>query len=188
MTRVMVLMGVGLNGGSAFMEDYTYHLEAGNEMILGAHMLEVSPVVALASAKPEIQVHPLGIGGRKPPARLVFKAKPGEAIVCSLVDMGNRFRMIVNDIDCVPQEKDMPKLPVAGVLWKPRPNMITSAEAWIIAGAAHHSTLSYDLTAEHMRDLAEMFGIEFVHINDKTTVVDLKKELLWNEAAYNTNS
>jgi L-arabinose isomerase len=182
MTRVMVLMGTGLEGGSAFMEDYTYHLEAGNEMILGAHMLEFSPVVA--ATKPEIQVHQLGIGGRKPPARLVFKSKPGDAIVCSLVDMGNRFRMIVNDINCVTQEKDMPKLPVAGVLWKPLPDMITSAEAWIIAGAAHHSTLSYCLNAERLRDLAEMFGIEFVHINKDTTIVDLKKELLWNEVAY----
>ena len=182
MTRIMKMMCQGLPGDSAFMEDYTYHMEPGNEMILGAHMLEVCPT--LASEKPRIQVHPLGIGGRKPPARLVFKARQGDAIVCSVVDMGNRFRMIVNDVQCVEQKFDMPLLPVAGVLWKPLPDFVTSAEAWIIAGGAHHSTISLGLSAGHMRDFAEMFGVEFIHINEETDIVSLKKELRWNEMVY----
>lgn len=186
MTRIMKKMAEGMNGGTAFMEDYTYHFEPGNEMLLGSHMLEVCP--SLASSKPEIQVHPLGIGDREDPARLVFKAKAGDAIVVTLVDMGNRLRMIVNDVECKEQVNDMPKLPVAGVLWKPLPNLQTSAEAWIYCGGAHHSVLSYDLTAEHMRDFAEMMGIEFIHINKDTKINDLRKELFFNDIAYKINS
>ena len=164
------------------MEDYTLHLEKGNEMILGAHMLEVCPTIACE--KPKIQVHPLGIGDREDPARLVFKAKKGSAIVVSLVDMGDRFRMIVNDIECQTQEHDMPKLPVAGVLWKPLPDFKTSATAWIYAGGAHHSVLSYDLTAEHMRDFAEIMGIEFVYINKDTKIPEFRKELEYNDVIW----
>ena len=164
------------------MEDYTYHFEPGNEMIMGAHMLEVCP--SIAQTKPEIQVHPLGIGGREDPARLVFKAKPGAAIVVSLVDMGTHLRMIVNDIECVEQLNEMPKLPVSGVLWKPMPNLKTSAEAWIYAGGAHHSVLSYDVTAEMMRDFAEMAGIEFVHINKDTKIADFRRELQYNAVIF----
>ena len=169
MTRIMKQMAEGLQGGTAFMEDYTYHFEPGNEMLLGSHMLEVCPTVA--ANKPKIQVHPLGIGDREDPARLVFKAQTGNAIVVTLVDMGDRLRMIVNDVECKEQVNEMPKLPVAGVLWKPLPCLQTSAEAWIYAGGAHHSVLSYSLTAEHMRDFAEIMGIEFVYINKDTEFV-----------------
>ena len=179
MTRVMKLMANGLGGGTAFMEDYTYNFEPGSEMILGAHMLEVCPSVA--AEKPKIQVHPLGIGGKEDPARLVFKAKKGPAIVVSVIDMGDRLRMIVNDIECQEQKNDMPKLPVAGVLWKPLPDLKTSAKAWILAGGAHHSVLSTALTAEHMKDFAEIMGIEFVHIGAKTDINEFQKELAYND-------
>ena len=182
MTRVMKLMSEGMKGGTAFMEDYTYHFEPGNEMLLGSHMLEVCPSVS--AEKPKIQVHPLGIGDREDPARLVFKAQTGNAIVVTLVDMGDRLRMIVNDVECKEQVSDMPNLPVAGVLWKPLPCLQTSAEAWIYAGGAHHSVLSYSLTAQHMRDFAEIMGIEFVYINKNTEINDFRKELFYNDVAY----
>lgn len=182
MTRILKAMAADMTGGTAFMEDYTYHFEPGNEMIMGAHMLEVCPTIA--QTRPEIQVHPLGIGGREDPARLVFKAKPGAAIVVSLVDMGTHLRMIVNDIECVEQVNEMPKLPVSGVLWKPMPNLKTSAEAWIYAGGAHHSVLSYDVTADMMRDFAEMAGIEFVHINKDTKIADFRRELQYNAVIF----
>ena len=183
MTRIMKCMAEGLEGGgTAFMEDYTYHFEPGNEMLLGSHMLEVCPT--LAADKPKIQVHPLGIGDREDPARLVFKAQTGDAIVVTLVDMGDRLRMIVNDVECKEQVNEMPKLPVAGVLWKPLPCLQTSAEAWIYAGGAHHSVLSYTLTADHMRDFAEIMGIEFVHINKDTNINEFRKELFYNDVAY----
>ena len=182
MTRVMKLMSEGMKGGTAFMEDYTYHFEPGNEMLLGSHMLEVCPSVS--AEKPKIQVHPLGIGDREDPARLVFKAQTGNAIVVTLVDMGDRLRMIVNDVECKEQVNDMPNLPVAGVLWKPLPCLQTSAEAWIYAGGAHHSVLSYSLNAQHMRDFAEIMGIEFVYINKNTEINDFRKELFYNDVAY----
>ena len=186
LARTMKLMAQGLSGGTAFMEDYTYHFEPGNEMILGAHMLEVCP--SLAAEQPKIQVHPLGIGGKEPPARAVFKAKAGKAIVVSLVDMGNRLRMIVNDIECVEQPQAMPKLPVAGVLWKPEPSLKISAEAWILAGGAHHSVLSFDLTAQQMADFAEITGIEFIHINKDTNISDFRKELFFNDIAWRVSN
>ncbi len=183
MTRIMKCMADGMTeGGTAFMEDYTYHFEKDNDMLLGSHMLEVCP--SLAATTPKIQVHPLGIGDREDPARLVFKAHIGDAIVVTLVDMGDRLRMIVNDVECKDQENDMPNLPVAGVLWKPLPCLSTSAEAWIYAGGAHHSVLSYSLTAEHMRDFAEIMGIEFVHINKDTVINEFRKELFYNDVAY----
>ena len=161
------------------MEDYTYHLEKGNELILGAHMLEVCP--SIAAGRPAIEVHPLGIGNRENPARMVFEGQEGDAILVSLIDMGGRMRMIVNDVKAKAPLKDMPKLPVARVMWEPMPNLRTSAEAWILAGGAHHTVMSYALTAEHMRDFAEMAGIEFLHINKDTDIIGFKKELLWNE-------
>ncbi|NMP37504.1 MAG: L-arabinose isomerase [Clostridiales bacterium] len=179
LTRIIKLMSRGLDGGTSFMEDYTYHFEKGNEMILGAHMLEICP--SIAADKPKIQVHPLGIGDREPPARAVFNAKGGKAIVVSLVDMGTRLRMIVNDIDCVSDRPEMPRLPVASALWKPQPSLRVSAASWILAGGSHHSVLTYALTAEHMRNFAEMAGIEFLHINDSTTVENFRKELETNE-------
>lgn len=182
MLRVMKYMAEGLDGGTVFMEDYTYHFEPGNEMLLGSHMLEVCPTCA--AERPKIQVHPLGIGDREDPARLVFKAQTGKGIVVTLVDMGDRLRMICNDVECKEQVNDMPKLPVAGVLWKPLPCLQTSAEAWIYAGGAHHSVLSYSLTADNMRDFAEIMGIEFVHINENTEINEFRKELFYNDVAY----
>lgn len=182
MLRVMKCMAEGLDGGTVFMEDYTYHFEPGNEMLLGSHMLEVCPTCA--AERPKIQVHPLGIGDREDPARLVFKAQTGKGIVVTLVDMGDRLRMICNDVECKEQVNDMPKLPVAGVLWKPLPCLQTSAEAWIYAGGAHHSVLSYSLTADNMRDFAEIMGIEFVHINENTEINEFRKELFYNDVAY----
>jgi len=178
--RVMKLMAAGLPGGTGFMEDYTYDLELGLNM--GAHMLEVCP--SFACERPVIRVEPLGIGDREPPARLTFKARAGPAILATVVDMGDRFRMIVNDIECVAQPRDMPKLPVAAVLWRPLPDLETSAEAWILSGGAHHSVLSCGLTAETMRHFAEIMGIEFVHIGAHTNIPALRQELRYNDVIW----
>ncbi|AGC68605.1 L-arabinose isomerase AraA [Thermoclostridium stercorarium subsp. stercorarium DSM 8532] len=167
LVRTMKIMNTGLPEGTSFMEDYTYHLEQNNEMILGAHMLEVCPSVA--AEKPRIEVHPLSIGGKADPARLVFKGRSGPAIAASLVDLGDRFRLIVNEVEAIEPTKDMPRLPVARVLWKPKPSLRDAAKAWILAGGAHHTSFSYSVTTEHMMDWAEMAGIEFVLINENTT-------------------
>lgn len=182
MTTIMKAMGEGGNGASAFMEDYTYHLEAGNEYSLGAHMLEVCP--SLAADKPRIEVHPLGIGDREAPARLVFVGKAGDAIVVSLVDMGGRLRLIVQDIHCVKPIMPMPNLPVARVMWVAEPSLTKGLECWITAGGAHHTVLSYDVSAEQMRDWARMMDIEFVHITKDTTVASLEQELFLNDLAW----
>ena len=182
MTAIMKAMGENGNGASAFMEDYTYHLVPGAKNILGAHMLEVCP--SLAAAKPRIEVHPLGIGDRQPPARLVFEGKEGDAIVVSLVDMGGRLRLICQDIHCVKPIMDMPNLPVARVMWQAMPDLETGIECWITAGGAHHSVLSYDVSAEQMKDWARMMDIEFVHITKDTTVESLEKELFLNDLAW----
>jgi len=179
---IMKAMGQGLTGGTAFMEDYTYHLEKGNEYALGAHMLEVNP--SIAASKPRIEVHDLGIGGREAPARLVFEGKEGPAIVASLIDLGNRFRLICQDIECVKPIMDMPNLPVARVMWRPMPDLITGIECWITAGGAHHTVLSYDVTAEQMRDWARMMDIEFVHITKDTTPESLERELFIADLAW----
>jgi len=173
MVSIMKVMADGKE--TAFMEDYTYHLEPGNEMILGAHMLEVCPTIA--ATKPRIEVHPLSIGGKSAPARLVFDGKSGHAVAASLIDLGNRFRLIINEVDAIQPEKAMPKLPVARVLWKPLPDLSTSAEAWIYSGGAHHTVFSYAVTAEQLVDWAEMAGIEYVLINKNTNVLQLRKEL-----------
>ena len=185
MTAVMKAMSEGQKGGTAFMEDYTYELAKGKELSLGAHMLEVCP--SIAAAKPRIEVHPLGIGGKADPARLVFEGRAGKAIVVSLVDMGGRLRMIVQDIECVKPIYKMPNLPVARVMWKAMPNLKTGVECWITAGGAHHTTLSYDVTAEQMHDFAAIMGIEFVHITKSTTVESLEKELFLNDLAWRLN-
>ena len=183
MTAIMKAMGEGGNGASAFMEDYTYHLVEGQEYSLGAHMLEVCP--CLAAAKPRIEVNPLGIGmNEKDPARLVFEGKEGDAIVVSLIDMGGRLRLIVQDIVCVKPILPMPNLPVARVMWKAMPNLTDGVECWITAGGAHHTVLSYDVTAEQMKDWARMMDIEFVHITKDTTVDALEKELFLNDLAW----
>ena len=182
MVRMTKIMTKGLPGGTTFMEDYTYHLAPGNEMILGAHMLEVCPTVA--GTKPRLEVHPLSIGGKAAPARLVFDGAAGRAVAASLVDMGNRFRLIINEVEAVKVEKDMPKLPVARLLWKPLPSLKQGAEAWILAGGAHHTAFSFAATAEQLIDWAEMSGIEYVLINENTNILNLRNELRWNELAY----
>ena len=182
MTAIMKAMGENGNGASAFMEDYTYHLVEGREYSLGAHMLEVCPSVA--AGRPRIEVHPLGIGNRKDPARLVFEGKAGSAIVASLIDMGGRLRLIVQDIEAVKPIMDMPNLPVARVMWRAMPDLTTGVECWITAGGAHHTVLSYDVTAEQMHDWARMMDIEFIHITRDITVEDLEKELFLNDLAW----
>lgn len=180
LTRVLkVLAG---NKSTSFMEDYTYHFEPGNHMILGSHMLEVCPTIALD--QPTLEVHPLGIGGKGDPARLVFNGQDGPAVNASLIDLGHRFRLLVNVVDGVKVEQPMPKLPVARVLWKPQPSLRESAEAWILAGGAHHTVLSYAMTSEHLSDWADMAGIEAVIIDKDTTLQRFKNELRWSEAAY----
>ena len=177
MTAVMKAMGENGNGASAFMEDYTYHLVEGQEYSLGAHMLEVCP--SLSATKPRIETHHLGIGmNEKDPARLVFEGKEGDAIVVSLIDMGGRLRLICQDIVCVKPIMEMPNLPVARVMWRAMPDLTTGVECWITAGGAHHTVLSYDVTAEQMRDWARMMDVEFVHITKDTTPEKLEEELL----------
>ena len=183
MTAIMKAMGENGNGASAFMEDYTYHLVQGSEYSLGAHMLEVCP--SLAATKPRIETHHLGIGmNEKDPARLVFEGKEGDAIVVSLIDMGGRLRLIVQDIVCVKPIMEMPNLPVARVMWKAMPDLTTGVECWITAGGAHHTVLSYDVTAEQMRDWAKMMDIEFVHITKDTTPEKLEEELFLKDLAW----
>lgn len=182
MTAILKAMGQNGNGASAFMEDYTYHLVKGQEYSLGAHMLEVCP--SLAAERPRIEVHPLGIGDREDPARLVFEGKAGNAIVVSLVDMGGRLRLICQDIHCVKPILPMPNLPVARVMWQPEPSLTTGVECWITAGGAHHTVLSYDVTAEMMKDWARIMDIEFVHITKGTTVEGLEKELFLSDLAW----
>ncbi len=177
MTRIVKAMTEGMGGGSAFMEDYTYHLKEGEEYSLGAHMLEVCPSVA--ADKPRIECHHLGIGmNEKDPARLVFEGKAGPAVVASLIDMGGRLRLIVQDIEAVKPIMDMPNLPVARVMWRAYPDLCTGAKMWILAGGAHHTVLSYDATAQMLEDWAEMMDIEYVHIGKDTTMEGLKQQLL----------
>ncbi|HEX3039045.1 MAG TPA: L-arabinose isomerase [Caproiciproducens sp.] len=180
--RVMKAMTADLDCGTAFMEDYTYNFDPANGMNMGSHMLEVCPTVSCE--KPKVQVFPLGIGDREAPARLTFKAKSGPAVLATIIDMGDRFRMIVNEVECQKQEHDMPKLPVGAVLWKPLPNLETSAEAWIYAGGAHHSVLSFGLTDEELRDFAEIMDIEYIHIGKDTDIHEIRKELTWNDLVW----
>lgn len=179
LVRVMKVMDPH---GTSLMEDYTYHFEPGNEMILGAHMLEVCPT--LAAKRPKIEVHPLGIGGKEDPARLTFNGREGSAVCASLIDMGNRFRLIINEVDAVKVENDMPKLPVARVLWKPQPSLRDAAEAWILAGGAHHTSFSYGVTTEQLVDWAEIVGIECVIINKDTNPLTFRNQLRCNEVAW----
>jgi L-arabinose isomerase len=186
LVRAMKVMGTGLPGGNSFMEDYTYHFEPGNEMVLGSHMLEICP--SIANAKPSCEIHPLGIGGKADPVRLVFNVAAGPALNASLMDMGNRFRLLVNTVDAVKPTFDLPKLPVARVLWKPHPNMQTACAAWIYGGGAHHTGYSQNLTAENLEDFAAMANIEFVCINKDTSIYNLKNELKWNDVFYQINN
>jgi L-arabinose isomerase len=181
LVRSMKVMAENLKGGTSFMEDYTYHFDPSGMRVLGAHMLEVCPTIALA--KPSVEIHPLSIGGKEDPARLVFKTAPGNAINVSVIDMGNRFRMIVNEVEVV-KCPDMPKLPVASVLWKPLPDLKTGAAAWILAGGAHHTGFSTAIGSEYLEDFAGMMGIEYVHIGEDCNLTSLKNELRWNEVYY----
>ena len=184
MVRLMKIMTADKKDakGTSFMEDYTYNLVPGKEGILEAHMLEVCPTIAEGPIS--IKVQPLSMGDREDPARLVFTSKTGPAIATSLVDLGNRFRLIINNVDCKKTEKPMPKLPVATAFWTPQPDLATGAEAWILAGGAHHTAFSYDLTAEQMGDWAAAMGIEAVYIDNDTTIRSLKNELRWNSVYY----
>ncbi|RNI33224.1 L-arabinose isomerase [Rufibacter immobilis] len=182
LVRAMKVMGSGLPGGNAFMEDYTYHFDPNNSLVLGSHMLEVDE--ALASDKPSCEIHPLGIGGKADPVRLVFNVGAGLALNASVVDMGNRFRLIVNEVEAVAPQNELPNLPVARVLWKPLPDMKTGCAAWILAGGAHHTCYSQNISAEQLQDFAEMAGIECVVINQDTKLSQLKNELRWSEVYY----
>jgi len=180
--RTLKVMATGLEGGTSFMEDYTYNLEPGRERILGAHMLEVCP--SIAADVPSCEIHPLGIGGREDPVRLVFDATPGPAVVVGLADLGDRFRLVANEIDVVPPDEPLPKLPVARAVWTPRPDMRTSTESWLQAGAPHHTVLSAAVGTEELTDFAEMVRTELVVIDADTTSRQLTKELRWNQAYY----
>ena len=174
LVRVMKVMAQGLAGGTSFMEDYTYDF-SGTPKVLGSHMLEICP--SIANAKPSLEVHPLGIGGKADPVRLVFNTPAGPAIVASVVDMGDRFRMIVNDVDVIPAEHDLPRLPVARAVWIPRPSLKTAAAAWIYAGGAHHTGFSQALTMEHIEDFAAIAGIELIRIDAETRLRDIRQAL-----------
>lgn len=180
--RACKVMATGLEGGTAFMEDYTYHFDPQNPMVLGSHMLEID--ASLAKGKASLEVHPLGIGGKADPARLVFNVAAGNALNASLIDLGNRFRLLVNEVEAVEATNDLPKLPVARVLWKPLPDMKTALKAWIYAGGAHHTVYSQNLTTAYFRDFAKMANIELVTIDAKTEIHEFEKELKWSEVFY----
>jgi L-arabinose isomerase len=182
LTRLLKVMAHGLAGGTSFMEDYTYHLDASNSLVLGAHMLEICP--SIASGTPRIEVHPLGIGGKEDPCRMVFDSCEGKAINASVIDLGNRHRLLVNEVDCVVPPAALPKLPVARVLWKPVPDLKTATAAWIYAGGAHHTVLSYALTSEHLEDFAEMASIELSVIDENTRLRPYRHELRQQDLTY----
>ncbi|MGJ1362527.1 L-arabinose isomerase [Sphingobacterium spiritivorum] len=182
LVRACKVMGAGLSGGNAFMEDYTYHFDPENRMVLGSHMLEVD--ASLAKGKASLEVHPLGIGGKNDPARLVFNVAAGQALNASLIDMGNRFRLLVNEVEAVESEHDLPLLPVARVLWKTLPNMKTACAAWIYAGGAHHTVYSQNLTTAHLSDFANIADLEYMTIGADTTLNTFRKELQWNDIYY----
>jgi L-arabinose isomerase len=180
--RAMKVMASGLEGGTSFMEDYTYHFGKDGAKVLGAHMLEVCP--SIGTKTPSLEIHPLSIGGKKDPVRLVFDTRTGPAINATVLDMGNRFRMVANEVEVVPTEHPLPKLPVARALWIPKPNLAIAAAAWIHAGGAHHTGFSQAVTADHLADFAEISGMEFLLIDADTRLSDFKKELRWNEVYY----
>lgn len=180
--RIIKTMSQGMNGGSSFMEDYTYHLDPSNDGVLGAHMLEICPTIA--SKKPRLEVHPLGIGGKDAPARLIFESATGDAMNVTLIDLGNRFRLIVNTLEVIEPVQKMPKLPVASAFWKPMPNLADGAAAWIYAGGTHHSAYTLALTPDYIESFAEFADVEYVIIDKDTCVNDFKKELRWNDIYY----
>lgn len=182
LVAAMKVMSEGLDGGTTFMEDYTYHFGEDKSLVLGSHMLEICP--SIASGKPRCEIHPLGIGGKEDPVRLVFNSPPGPAINTCLIDMGNRFRLVVNEVEAVTPLEDLPKLPVARVLWDPKPDLEAAATAWILAGGAHHTVYSQALTTDYMEDFAEIFGIELLVIDQDTQLRPLKEQIRANEAYY----
>jgi L-arabinose isomerase len=182
LVRAIKVMGSGLEGGASFMEDYTYHLRRDGMKVLGAHMLEVCE--SIAAGKPSLEIHPLSIGGKADPARLVFDARTGPALNASIMDMGNRFRLVVNTVEVVPSGEPLPMLPVARAVWIPKPDLKTAAAAWIHAGGAHHTGFSQAITVEHLEDYAEMAGMEFLLIDEETRLSQFKKEIRWNDLYY----
>lgn len=182
MVHVMKVMATGLKGGNSFMEDYTYHFDPANPLVLGSHMLEICPTIAAGAISCE--VHPLGIGGKEDPVRLVFNAAAGRALNVSLIDLGNRFRLLVNEVEAVEVKEKFPKLPTARALWKPQPNMEIGLQAWLLAGGAHHTVYSQNLTTDYIEDLADMLDIELVVIDKDTTIHGLKNDLRFNETAF----
>ncbi len=182
--RVMKVMASGLPGGTSFMEDYTYHLNSNSPRVLGSHMLEVCPT--LAAARPSCEIHPLGIGGKDDPVRLVFTAPAGPAVNVAMIDLGNRFRLVFNEVDVNVPDQALPKLPVARAVWSPRPDLKTAAAAWIYAGGPHHTVLSQALSREPIEDFVEMVGVEGVCIDARTRLDEIKNQLRWNQAFYNT--
>ena len=183
MVRAVKVMNYGLEGGTSFMEDYTYHFTPEKSYVLGSHMLEICP--SIADAKPSCEVHPLGIGGKEDPVRLVFNSPAGDAINVSLVDMGNRFRLIVNEVEAVKPMADLPKLPVARVLWDAKPDLEVAATAWILAGGAHHTVYSQAITTEYIEDFADIAGVELLVIDKNTSIREFKDKINANEAYYN---
>ena len=180
--RAMKVMAQGLQGGTSFMEDYTYHLDPAGPLVLGAHMLEIC--ASLAAGKPSCEIHPLGIGGKADPVRLVFTAPPGPAVNAAIIDLGDRFRLLVNEVDVVTPPQNLPKLPVARAVWKPRPDLKTAAAAWIYAGGPHHTVLSQAVTVEHIEDFSEILDVELLTIDDRSRIGDIKNAIRWNAAAY----
>ncbi len=185
LVRAMKVMSTGVQGGVSFMEDYTYHFSASGDKVLGAHMLEICE--SIAASKPKLEILPLSIGGKADPLRLIFDANTGPAIGASIMDMGQRFRLVANVVDVVPTDAPLPKLPVARALWLPRPNLKIAAAAWIYAGGAHHTSFSFSVTADHLRDFADMAAIEFLLIDENTILEEFKKELRWNDLYYQLN-
>ena len=182
LVRIAKVMSAGLDGGTSFMEDYTYDLAPSGPKVLGAHMLEVCP--SIAAERPSCEIHPLSIGGKDDPVRLVFTAAPGPAVVAAMLDLGDRFRLVLNEVELVEPEEALPRLPVARALWKPKPDFATAAEAWLRAGGPHHSVLCRAIGSEAFADLAEIAGIELLVIDDTTRIRDVANELRWNQAYY----
>jgi L-arabinose isomerase len=182
LVRIVKVMSAGLPGGTSFMEDYTYHLAPEAPRVLGAHMLEVCP--SIAAGRPSCEVHPLAIGGKRDPVRLVFTAAPGPGLVVGMLDLGDRLRMVANEVEVVAPQEDLARLPVARALWAPRPDFRTAAEAWLLAGGPHHTALTTALGMEPLRDLAEMAGVELLVIDRDTRLSDFERELRWNQAYY----
>ncbi len=182
LVRSMKVMASGMEAGTSFMEDYTYHFKPGNNSVLGSHMLEICP--SIADGKPSCEVHPLGIGGKEDPVRLVFDSPAGDAINVSLIDLGGRFRLLVNEVTAIEVEEPLPNLPVARVLWQPLPDLKTAAAAWILAGGAHHTGYSQAVNTEFMEDFADMFDVELTVIDENTNLRDFKNELKWSEVYY----